>query len=155
MLLMDKHHGEMLHAVPYSTHFQPSVMLHKKLWGVTPRALKGKRYKISSWSHPVAYYALCYAGERSRSFLLGTRLHGLSGTDMVGHRISPLYSINSIALNIGHRYGMVWVGRALKDHLFPFSLSWAGTSSTRPCFSDLPPTWFEHCQQRDIHRFSG
>ena len=36
---------------------------------------------------------------------------------------------------------MVWVGRDLKDHLFPTPLPWAGTSSTRPGCSELHPTW--------------
>lgn len=36
---------------------------------------------------------------------------------------------------------MVWIGRDLKDHLFPTPFLWAGTHSTTPGFSKPHPIW--------------
>jgi len=36
---------------------------------------------------------------------------------------------------------MVWIGRDLKDHLFPTPIPWAGTTSTTPGCSKSHPTW--------------
>lgn len=40
-----------------------------------------------------------------------------------------------------YNHRMLWIGRDLKDHLFPIPLSWAGTSSFRSGCSELSPAW--------------
>ena len=70
-------------------------------------------------------------------------------------RVIYIYLHKKICVYVFVNHRMVWIGRDLKDHLFPTPLPWAGTPSTRPgCSKPIQPG-LEHCQGWGIHNLSG